>query len=102
MTTPATPSGISGALVTIEKDIVLAAEKALAFIRKAETAAPAVSGAMGVVLSAVEKALNDIDTAAKTPTQALSITFDTQTLADLKAVWPDLKTFVATLGIKLP
>jgi hypothetical protein len=31
----------------------------------------------------------------------LNIALDIQTAHDLKAVWPDVKTFLTTLGVKL-
>jgi hypothetical protein len=89
------------ALVTIAKDIEIAAEDALHFVRKAETETPQVAGALGVVLGAVGKAIADAQSIASAPAQTLSISFDQQVFADLKAVWPDLKAFAQSLGIKL-
>jgi hypothetical protein len=89
------------ALVTIGKDIEIAAEDALHFVQKAQSKTPQVAGALGVLLAAVGKALADTQTAAQTPTQVLNITFDEQVFADLKAVWPDVKDFAGTLGIKI-
>jgi hypothetical protein len=88
-------------LVEIADGIEVAAEDALRFVEKAETKTPQVAGALGVVLGAVGKAISDVETGAQTPTQVLNISFDQQVYADLKAVWPDVKTFVATLGVKL-
>jgi hypothetical protein len=89
------------ALVTIAKDIQIAAEDALHFVAKAEAQTPQVAGALGVLLGAVGKAIADAQSVANAPTQTLNITFDQQVFADLKAVFPDVKTFVATFGIKL-
>lgn len=93
--------GVKSAVVTIAKDIELAAEDALHFIAKAEKQTPQVAGALGVVLAAVGKAIADAQSIAQAPAQTLNISFDQQVFADLKAVWPDLKVFVGTLGIKL-
>lgn len=82
-------------------DVEMAAEKALAFIRGAEKAEPAVAGALGVVLGTFDKALSDANTVAQNPNQALNIQFDQQVFADLKAVWPNVKSFLQTLGVKL-
>lgn len=90
----------SNVIVTIGKDIEVTAEKLLGFVRKAESITPQAAAGLGVVLSAVDKALSDADAVAQSPTQALNISFDQQTLADVKAVWPDIKAFIAELGIK--
>jgi hypothetical protein len=89
------------ALVTIAKDVEIAAEDALHFVQKAESETPQVAGALGVVLAAVGKALADAESIAGAPAQALSVTFDQQVLADLKAVWPDVVAFATTFGVKL-
>lgn len=88
-------------LITIGKDVEIAAEDALHFVQKAETETPQVAGALGVVLAAVGKAISDVQGAAQSPAQVLNISFDQQVFADLKAVWPDVKAFAQTLGIKL-
>jgi hypothetical protein len=92
---------IKPALVTIEKDIEIAAETALHFVAKTNAEIPEVAGALGVVLSAVGKAIADVQSAAQSPTQVLNISFDQQVYTDLKAVWPQVQAFVATLGVKI-
>lgn len=92
---------VKTAIITIGKDVEIAAEDALHFVQKAEEKTPQVAGALGVVLGGVGKAIADVDSIAGAPAQTLSISFDQSVLADLKAVWPELKDFVATLGVKL-
>jgi hypothetical protein len=46
----------------------------------------------------VEKPLAELAGAAANP---LNIALDVQTVTDLKAVWPEVKAFLVTLGIKL-
>jgi hypothetical protein len=85
----------------IVKDIEVAADKVLSFVAKAQKATPAAVAGLAVVLSAVGKAVSDVQSAAVTPTQVLNLSFDFATFADLKAVWPDVEKLAATLGIKL-
>jgi len=87
-------------LVNIEKGIEIAAEDALRWLGKAQTtlsAAPGVVAALATLISAVDKPLLDISGVAANP---LNIALDVQTVADLKAVWPQVKAFLATLGVK--
>ena len=56
--------------------------------------------AVGVLAAAVDKSLGDVQAAVANPT-TLILDFG-QDMADFKANWPALKTFLATLGIKLP
>jgi len=92
---------IKTAIVTIGKDVEITAEDALHLIAKAESETPQVAGALGVLLGAFGKAIADVQSGAQAPTQVLNIAFDEQVFADLKAVWPDVQKFAATLGIKL-
>ena len=88
-------------LVNIEKGVEIAAEDALKWISgasKAIQATPAVVAALATLIGAVEKPLSELAGAAATP---LNIPLDVQTVADLKAVWPQLQSFLASLGIKL-
>jgi hypothetical protein len=88
-------------LVNIEKGIEIAAEDALKWLTSANKtlhAAPEVIAALATLLGAVEKPLMDVAAAASNP---LNIALDVQTATDLKAVWPQVKSFLATLGIKL-
>jgi hypothetical protein len=87
-------------LVNLEKGVVVAAEDLLKLFGKADTvinAAPGVVAALATLASAVEKPLVELSGAAANP---LNIALDVQTAIDLKAVWPDVKTFLGTLGVK--
>ncbi len=88
--------------LNLEKNIEVLAEDALAFISRAETVtlpkAPGAIAALGVVLGAVAASLKDIGGAAANP---LNISLDTQAVADLKTVWPDVVKLAESLGIKL-
>ena len=87
-------------LVNIEKGIEIGAEDALRWLsgaNKAIQAAPAVVAALATLVGAIEKPLSELAGAAANP---LNIPLDVQTVADLKAVWPQLKAFLKTLGIK--
>lgn len=88
-------------LVNLEKGIEIGAEDALKWLtgaNKALHAAPAVVAALATLLGAVEKPLSELAGAASNP---LNIVLDVQTATDLKAVWPEVKQFLASLGIKL-
>jgi len=87
-------------LVNIEKGIEIGAEDALKWLTGASKtlqAAPAVVAALATLIGAVEKPLSELAGAAANP---LNIPLDVQTVSDLKAVWPDVKAFLATLGVK--
>lgn len=87
-------------LVNIEKGIEIGAEDALRWLsgaNKAIQATPAVIAALATLIGAIEKPLSELAGAAANP---LNIPLDVQTVADLKAVWPQLKAFLKTLGIK--
>jgi hypothetical protein len=87
-------------LVNIEKGIEIGAEDALKWLsgaNKAMQATPAVVAALATLVGAVQKPLAELAGAASNP---LNIPLDLQTVADLKAVWPDLEAFLKTLGIK--
>lgn len=88
-------------LVNIEKGIEIGAEDALRWLtgaNKALHAAPEVVAALATLLGAVEKPLTELAGAAANP---LNIALDIQTVTDLKAVWPEVKAFLASLGVKL-
>jgi hypothetical protein len=88
-------------LVNIEKGIEIGAEDALKWLTgagKAMHAAPQVVAALATLVGAVEKPLSDLAGAAVNP---LNIPLDIQTVSDLKTVWPDVKAFLGTLGVKL-
>ena len=87
-------------LVNIEKGIEIAAEDALKWFGKANsvlTAAPGVVAALATLATAAEKPLLELSGAASNP---LNIPLDIQTAIDLKAVWPDVKKFLESLGVK--
>lgn len=86
-------------LATIETD----AEKALAWLSgeatKVEKIEPQVVAALGVVLGKVNTALSSVEGAVAA--DGLNIPLDAQTLTNLKAVWPALVSFAASIGIKI-
>lgn len=87
-------------LVNIEKGIEIGAEDALKWLTgasKALQAAPGVVAALATMAGAMEKPLSELAGAASNP---LNIPLDLQTANDLKAVWPDVKAFLTTLGVK--
>jgi hypothetical protein len=87
-------------LVNIEKGIEIGAEDALKWLSgasKSMQAAPTVVAALATLIGAVDKPLTDVAAVAINP---LNIPLDIQTVADLKAVWPQVKTFLTTLGVK--
>ena len=88
-------------LVSIEKGIEIGAEDALKWLTAADKAlhvAPAVVAALGTLLGAIEKPLAEVAGVAGNP---LNIALDIQTVTDLKAAWPAVVQFLATLGVKL-
>ncbi|MGA7108494.1 MAG: hypothetical protein WBV28_13720 [Terracidiphilus sp.] len=92
---------MANVLVNIEKGIEIGAEDALRWLsgaNKALQAAPAVVAALATLIGAVEKPLSELAGAAANP---LNIPLDVETVADLKAVWPQLEAFLKTLGVKL-
>jgi hypothetical protein len=87
-------------LVNIEKGIEIAAEDALKWLTGADKtlkAAPEVIAALATLIGAVERPMAELAGAAANP---LNIALDIQTVTDLKAVWPDVKAFLTTLGVK--
>ena len=87
-------------LVSIEKGIEIGAEDALKWIAGAGRgikAAPAVIAALGTLVGALEKPLGELAAAAANP---LNLTLDVQTARDLKTVWPEVRQFLTTLGVK--
>lgn len=87
-------------LVNIEKGIEIGAEDALKWLtgaNKALTAAPQVIAALATLIGAVEKPISELAGAAADP---LNIPLDIETAKDLAAVWPDVKAFLTSLGVK--
>lgn len=86
--------------VNIEKGIEIGATDALKWLagaNKGLQAAPAVVAALATLIGAIDKPLTDVAAVAVNP---LNIPLDIQTVADLKAVWPQVKSFLTTLGVK--
>ncbi|KAA6455846.1 hypothetical protein DYQ86_26770 [Acidobacteria bacterium AB60] len=87
-------------LVNIEKGIEIGAEDALKWLsgaNRALKAAPAVVAALATLIGAVEKPLGDVAAVSANP---LNIELDIRTVQDLKAVWPEVKIFLTSLGVK--
>jgi hypothetical protein len=87
-------------LVNIEKGIEIGAEDVLKWLTGAEKvlfAAPKVIAALAILAAAMEKPLAELAGAAANP---LNIPLDIETATDLKAAWPDVKTFLQSLGVK--
>ena len=87
-------------LVNIEKGIEIGAEDALKWLSGADRAlkaTPTVIAALATLIGAVEKPLSEVAAAAANP---LNIVLDIQTVNDLRAVWPQVKLFLTTLGVK--
>lgn len=94
---------MANVLIDIEKGVEVVAEDLFGWIKKANSAVqsggPGAITALGVLAGAVETALTDAASGASNPAQ-LILTLPTD-IADFKAVWPDVKAFLLTLGIKL-
>ena len=91
---------MANVLINIEKGIEIAAEDALKWLtgaNKTLQAAPAVVAALATLIGAVEKPIAEVAGVAANP---LNIALDIQTVNDLRSVWPEVKTFLSTLGVK--
>lgn len=90
-------------LANIGKDVEVAAEDMLKWVtggaKLVQAASPAVLAALGTLLGGVEKVLADTASGAQNPLAAL--VGAPAEIADIQAVWPEVKTFLASLGIKL-
>jgi hypothetical protein len=87
-------------LVNLDKGIEIGASDALKWLTGANKvlhAAPEVIAALAILISAVEKPLSDVSAVAVNP---LNVTLDIQTVNDLRAAWPAVKQFMASLGVK--
>jgi hypothetical protein len=87
-------------LINIEKGIEIGAHDALRWLTGADRAlkaAPAVIAGLATLLAAVDKPITEAVAAAANP---LNIALDLQTARDIHAVWPELKQFLSTLGVK--
>ncbi len=89
-------------LVSVEKGIEVAAADVLKFLTTSQSAAlklePGVLAALGVLLGATETAVASVSQAAATP---VNITLDITTIHEIQAIWPAMKAFAESLGIKL-
>lgn len=88
-------------LVSIEKGIEIGAADALRWLAGADRAVkatPNVIAALATLIGAVEKPLAEVSLAAANP---LNIALDIQTARDVHAVWPEVKQFLQTLGVKV-
>lgn len=88
-------------LVNIEKGIEIGAEDALRWLsgaNRALNATPGVVAALATLLAAIEKPIAETALVASNP---LNIALDIQTVRDIHAVWPELKHFLSTLGVKM-
>ncbi len=91
---------MANVLISIEKGVEVAAEDVLKWLtgaNKTLQAAPAVIAALATLIGAVEKPMAELAGAAANP---MNIPLDIQTVTDLRAVWPDVKKFLTTLGVK--
>ncbi len=87
-------------LLNIEKGIEIGAHDALKWLNGANRtlkAAPTVIAALATLIAAIDKPILDVAAAAANP---LNIALDIQTVNDLKAAWPEVKSFLGTLGVK--
>ncbi len=87
-------------LLNVEKGIEIAASDVLKWLgaaRGAVQAAPAVIAALATLAAAVERPLVELSGVVGNP---LNIALDLQTANDLKVVWPDVKRFLESLGVK--
>jgi hypothetical protein len=92
---------MANVVVTIGKDVDVIAEDILHWLAAGEKElkiAPKAIAALGVLFGAVDKVVVD---AAGVATNPANIVLDLQTFQDVMAVWPDVKAFAATIGIKL-
>lgn len=85
-------------ILDVEKDIKIGVADGLKIFGAAVTKTPAALVGLTALAGAVEKALVDSATAAANPT-SLILSFGTD-VADFKAVWPAVKDFLSTLGVK--
>ena len=86
-------------VVTVEKDLKLAAIDVLRWLRgagRAIHAAPEAIAALAVLASVLERPLFDAAAVAGNP---LNVPLDIQTAEDIRAAWPAVKAFLKDLGV---
>jgi hypothetical protein len=87
-------------LVNIEKGVEIAAEDALKWLTGASKelhATLAVIAALATLVDAVDKPLLELTVTAVNP---LNVPLDIETATSLLAAWPEVKTFLANLGVR--
>jgi hypothetical protein len=88
-------------LVSVEKGIQVGASDVLKWLaganRAVAAAAPSVVAALGTLIGELDQPIGNLAAAATNP---LNISLDVQTAQELKTVWPDVKQFLTTLGVK--
>ncbi len=88
-------------LVDATKGIEIGAEDALKWLTTATEAlgvTPSVVAALGTLFGQLETPITDI---AGTVTNPLNISLDVATVTALKNVWPNIQTFLTSIGVKL-
>lgn len=94
-------ASVANIFLKIGKGIEVAAEDVIKWDKEAASyvvrVSPTALAALAVLLSGVEKAAADVSTDAANPLNILLS--GQQQAADFIAVWPELKTLAATLGI---
>jgi hypothetical protein len=88
---------MSNILVNIEKGVEVGAADLLKWLTSSQKAAPAVIAALAILAQGVGNALENVQAAAAAP---LNIALDEATIASLKNVWPEVKAFLESLGVK--
>lgn len=92
---------MANVIVAIGKDIEIAAEDVLHWAATAnaiaQKATPGVLGALGVLATGIEKAAIDVAGDANNP--LVGIITNPGQLADFIALWPEVKVFLASIGI---
>jgi hypothetical protein len=88
-------------LVDAAKGIEVGAEDALKWLTsatKALSVTPSVVAALGTLFGQLETVMSDV---ATTVTNPLNVTLDVATVTALKNVWPEIQTFLTSIGVKL-
>jgi NaMN:DMB phosphoribosyltransferase len=87
--------------VNIEKGVEIGAEDALKWLTSATQAlsvTPSVVAALGTLFGQLETPITDV---ASVVTNPLNVSLDVQTVTALKNVWPEIQTFLTSIGVKL-
>ena len=84
--------------------IEVALEDVLHWVSKVQSVllkGPAIITALGVILTAVDKVINDAQVDVANPIGLINIPMDLQQLADVKLVWTDIKAAFTAGGVKI-